>query len=280
MIEAKNIDRNKLTNYSTGLSEELSKGEVDPRDLLKEINSKRARREGGPRNYLDDVKRQLVFREFAKQALKEQKYKHPPGARGEEDEEWNKLKEGNTGIPIIDAAVKEMQKTGKPHNRARLLLARYAIRNLNVDPPLVAKWFAGEFKDYDPVITTFNVVSAASGANFGEPYFRKSNPRTADKKLDPTGEYKARWLPEGYNPRDPEEQEALINKGHSRWLKRWKENKGKGDGKWEEFEQHPLWPTKDPVKGLYFLDDKEELPARGSFSSFYRNYLNQEDKYL
>lgn len=278
-ITLKDIDRNKLSNKSTGLSEDLAKGRLDPKFLVQKLNEyQKDELPAGEADYLSQVKRQLIFREFAKQALKSQGYKHPPEAVGDGDEEWEKLKEGQTGIPIVDAAVREMQETGKPHNRARLLLARYAIRNLNVDPSLVARWFKENFKDYDPVLTTFNVVSAASGANFGEPYFRKSNPLTADKKLDPTDEYKETWLPKNYTPRPAEVQERIINEGHSKWLRRWKENKGKGDGKWEEFERAPLWPTKDKVKGKYFIE--ESLPSKSSFNHFYKAYKQNEKQFL
>jgi hypothetical protein len=63
-------------------------------------------------------------------------------------------------------------ENGLPHNRARLLLARYALRNLNLVPELVADLYRHHLADYCPVINTFNVVSAASSATFGEPWYR------------------------------------------------------------------------------------------------------------
>jgi deoxyribodipyrimidine photo-lyase len=193
-ISPKEINRDLLVNKSTGLSEELSKGKKDPREILKDINhsleSSKVGLSGDEEDYLKEIHRQLAFREFARSAIEQQSYRQPPGARGWDDKEFEKLRKGQTGIPVIDAAVKEMATTGKPHNRARLLLTRYAVRNLNIDPEEVSRWYKKSFKDYDPIITTFNVVQASSGAPFGEPYFRKSNPITAAKKLDPGGKYR------------------------------------------------------------------------------------------
>ena len=217
MITPKEINRNLLTNKSTELSPLLAAGEIDPRDVLRTISDleqdKKLSEE--QQEYLSDIKRQLVFREFARSAIEEQSYRQPPGAR-KTSKEFEKLKKGETGIPIIDASVKEMNETGRPHNRARLLLARYAIRNLNIDPEEVSIWLGKSFDDYDPVLTTFNVTSAASGANFGEPYFRKSNPLTAEKTLDPDKSYQKTWLPDGYKPRNEKKIYHIIEDGHGK----------------------------------------------------------------
>lgn len=136
----KDVDRNLLINQSTGLSTKLTKGEVSPKELLIAINDikKSQPLSEGQKKYIDEIKRQIVFREFARSAVEQQSYRQPPGAKPADSPEFQKLKAGQTGIPIVDAAVREMQETGRPHNRARLLLARYAIRNLNIDPEAVA----------------------------------------------------------------------------------------------------------------------------------------------
>lgn len=218
MIQPKDIDRNDLTSRSTQLSRELAQSKVHPKQVLKSINaiSTSPDLSEGEQRYLQDIKRQIVFREFANSSIKQQKYRQPEGALDETSEEFQKLDQGKTGIPIIDAAVREMKSTGLPHNRARLLLARHAIRTLNIDPEVIARWFKKHFKDYDPVLTTFNVSQAASGSPFGEPYFRSSNALTAAKRLDPSGEYRKNWLPEDYTPKKTEQALDEIRQGNEK----------------------------------------------------------------
>lgn len=274
-ITPKEINRNLLLNKSTELSEELSKGSLDPKELLIELNStlKDENLTKGEKEYLSQIKRQLIFREFARSAIEQQEYRNPPGAKGKDSVEFKALREGKTGIPIVDAAVRELEETGKPHNRARLLIARYGTRNLNIDPEVIAFWFAEKFKDYDPALTTFNVTSAASGATFGEPYFRKSNPLTASKKLDPSGDYQKNWLPQNYSPKDKDVLKKEIDEGHQEWLKRWKENKPVSD-----WPRKSLYPTKDNIEGNYFI--KDNLRAKSNFAHYYKKYKEKEEEFL
>lgn len=266
-IELKSHDRNLLSKVNTELSKKLSRGELDPRDILREINGHldSGNLDTLEEEYLSKTKRQIIMREFARAAIEQQKYRQPKGMKGKDSKEYKELVSGKTGIPIIDAAVKSL-KSGYPHNRARLLLARYAIRNANIDPELVSDFFKENLEDYSPVLNTFNVTSAASGANFGEPYFRKSNPITAAKKLDPKGEWQKE---QGVDP-DKLADKILekIREGQEEWRRRWKE---------EEKIEKSLFPTRDPDKGKFFLTG---LRAKGNFASFYKNYLKNESEYL
>lgn len=270
-IQPKEQDRNLFTSKNTKLSRKLSQGKVDPRALLKEINQtlKKDSLSEKEKDYLNKTKRQLVMREFARAALSQQKYKQPKGMKGKNSPEYRKLVAGKTGVPSVDASVQAL-KEGYPPNRSRLLLARYAIRNLNLDPEVVSDFFKKHLKDYSPVLNTFNIVQAASGATFAEPYFRKSNPITAAKKLDPKGE----WIKsKGFDP-DKIDTKAIdeINKGHELWMKRWKGSKGEG----QRISKN-LYPTRDPDKGIFFLQDKR---AKGRFAPFYRDYLKEEEELL
>lgn len=270
MIDRKTGDRNSLTFKSTGLSKDLASGKISPVEVLQTIKGLKEGASTQELDYLNAVERQLYFREFARHALEVQRYKQPSPVN-EFQKEWEALKKGQSGIPIIDAAVKDLY-TGTPHNRARLLLARYAIRTLNRDPEEVARWFAENLADYDPVINTFNIVSSASGATFGEPYYRKSNPLSAQKTLPNAKEYIQQYLgDEVYT--DPQANQ-LIDKGYDLWRKRWK-NKD-----YESYTQKKLWPTKDPVKGKYIFTPQQvkelNLPVKGKFSTFYQKSLSLE----
>jgi deoxyribodipyrimidine photolyase len=162
-------------------------------------------------------------------------------------------------------------KGGLPHNRARLLLARWAIRNANIDPLLVADFFKQHLKDYSPVINTFNIVSSSSGAVFGECFFRTSNPVTAAKKLDPENGYIKSF---GYDSQVPNPDALTAMKlGTEFWKHRWQSACATG-----EFIERKLWPTQDKDRGIFFILDR--IPARGAFSHYYNKYLEREAELL
>lgn len=138
MTNKTTVDRNLLTNKSTELSPRLASGKVNPKEVIKHINASLESLPDSDRKYLSEIKRQLIFREFANSAIQQQSYRQPAGALDQTSEEFKRLDRAQTGIPIIDAAVTEMKETGLPHNRARLLLARHAIRTLNIDPEVVS----------------------------------------------------------------------------------------------------------------------------------------------
>jgi deoxyribodipyrimidine photolyase len=267
-------DRNNLADTTTGLSVGLAQGQIDPREVIKEINSS-LRRTDVPlevKEYLGQVKRQLLFREFAYQALQHQTYKQPAGAVGTNSQQYKDLVQAQTGIPIIDAAVTDLTENGTPHNRARLLLARHAVRTLNIDPTAVSDLYKANLKDYDPVLNTYNIVSASSGATFAEPYYRTSNAFTAGKKLDPTGSYQKKF---NQTPKKPSQEELdTISAGNEYWQERWK------SGKFDHTDTK-LFPTKDKPKGKFFIDTTtHKLPVKGHFGQFYKAYLNNEEQIL
>jgi deoxyribodipyrimidine photolyase len=272
LVRIKSSNRDLLTDSTSGLSPLLSSGKLDPREPLREINRYLYRRKlsTAQSEYLEATKRQIIFREFARSALQAQHYQYPAGARSRKSWEYDMLVSGETGIPIVDGAWQDLEE-GLPHNRARLVLARFAIRNLNIDPAAVADLFAERLKDYSPVINTFNIVSAASGAVFGEPWFRLSNPVTAAKKLDPDDKYIRRF---GWKSQKPTTEGArLIREGGRVWLARWNTALNR-----EKFIHRRLWPTRDKDRGIYFILDR--ISARGAFAPYYKKYLNNEDEFL
>jgi len=269
LVVIKSSNRDLLTDSTSGLSTRLSSGELDPREPLLEINRSLLRRALRPAQaaYLQGVKRQIIFREFARSALEVQSYKFPAGALGKDSPEYKRLVSGQTGIPIVDAARQDLWN-GLPHNRARLLWVRFAIRNLNLDPLLIADVYKKHLRDYSPVINTFNTVSAASAAVFGEPWFRLSNPLTAAKKLDPLGKYTARF---GFSTLKPSADNVrMIREGSRLWVARWKSAQEQ-----DSYFRRRLWPTRDKDPGIYFILD--QISARGAFAPYYKKYLEQED---
>jgi len=105
-------------------------------------------------------------------------------------------KNGNTGFPVVDAGIREMNKTGFMHNRARLITSGILIKILNCDWRIGEKYFAQMLVDYDPSVNNGNWQwSSGSGAD-SQPYFRIMSPWKQAKDNDPECEYIKKWIPE------------------------------------------------------------------------------------
>ena len=101
-----------------------------------------------------------------------------------------------TGIPIVDAGMRELWQTGYMHNRVRMICASFLVKHLMVD------WRAGEAWFWDTLVDADLANNAASwqwvagsGAD-AAPYFRIFNPVLQGEKFDKAGEYTRRWVPE------------------------------------------------------------------------------------
>lgn len=105
-------------------------------------------------------------------------------------------KNGRTGVPIVDAGMRELLRTGWMHNRVRMIVASFLVKNLLIDWREGERWFWKTLVDADPAN---NAVSwqwvAGSGAD-AAPYFRIFNPVTQGEKFDPDGDYVRRYVPE------------------------------------------------------------------------------------
>lgn len=106
---------------------------------------------------------------------------------------WSK---GKTGIPVVDASIRELLHTGYMHNRGRLITASFLTKNLRVNWKLGERFFANHLYDYDPVINCGNWSNIASVAIHSTPYFRIMNPWIQSEKYDKNCEYIKKWIPE------------------------------------------------------------------------------------
>ena len=103
---------------------------------------------------------------------------------------------GQTGIPIVDAGMRELYKTGWMHNRVRMIVASFLTKNLRYHWLHGARWFWQTLLDADLANNTQGWQwSAGSGAD-AAPYFRIFNPVTQGEKFDPNGDYVRRYVPE------------------------------------------------------------------------------------
>ncbi|MEM7174056.1 MAG: deoxyribodipyrimidine photo-lyase [Bacteroidota bacterium] len=114
---------------------------------------------------------------------------------------WQK---GQTGYPIVDACMRELNATGYMHNRGRLITANFLNRLLHIDWRRGERYFAQMLIDYDPAINNGNWQWVASTGVDPKPYFQRLfNPFLQSKKFDPHAVYMKKWLPElAYLPAD------------------------------------------------------------------------------
>tara|TARA_B100001179_G_C18550894_1_gene385996 strand:- start:116 stop:1249 length:1134 start_codon:yes stop_codon:yes gene_type:complete len=147
---------------------------------------------------------ELIWREFfmqilwhyphtATQAFRE-KYDAVPWRNNED--EFEKWKEGKTGFPIVDAGMRELNETGYMHNRVRMIVASFLTKHLLIDWRWGEKYFAEKLFDYEMASNVGNWQWAAGSGVDAQPYFRVFNPHTQFEKFDPQGEYVRTWVPE------------------------------------------------------------------------------------
>ena len=109
---------------------------------------------------------------------------------------------GQTGIPIIDAGMRELWQTGYMHNRVRMIVASFLVKNLLLDWRLGAQWFFDCLVDADLANNSASWQWVAGCGADASPYFRIFNPVTQGKRFDATGEYTKRFVPELKNMPD------------------------------------------------------------------------------
>ena len=108
-------------------------------------------------------------------------------------ERW---KAGKTGVPFVDAAMRQLLQTGWMHNRARMVVASYLTKNMRVDWREGEKHFATHLVDYDPAANNGGWQWAASTGADAQPYFRVFNPWTQGLRYDKEAVYIKKYIKE------------------------------------------------------------------------------------
>ncbi len=149
--------------------------------------------------------RQLVWREFAYHLLfhyqematvpLNTKYNRFPWATNYHKQlsAWQK---GLTGIPLVDAGMRELWKTGWMHNRIRMIVGSFLTKNLLIPWQEGAKWFWNTLVDADLANNSFAWQWITGCGADASPYYRIFNPILQSKKFDPEGKYIRKWIPE------------------------------------------------------------------------------------
>jgi deoxyribodipyrimidine photo-lyase len=184
------------------LSPHLHFGEIAPWRLIARLEAERSAK---LETDIDGFIRQLVWREFAyhlmhhfPQAVEENLnprfdgFKWAP-ARPSVLQAWQR---GMTGVPIVDAGMRQLWHTGVMHNRVRMLVGSYLTKHLRMHWLEGARWFWDTLVDADLANNTLGWQWVGGTGADAAPYFRVFNPVTQAQKFDPQARYITRWVPE------------------------------------------------------------------------------------
>jgi deoxyribodipyrimidine photo-lyase len=189
-------------DYTSRLSPHLHFGEVSARQVWHAVND--AAQAAGASRGAAAFLRQLFWREFSGHLL----YLYPemPAVplKGEferfpwlmDDEHLRAWQRGCTGYPIVDAGMRELWATGWMHNRVRLIVASFLVKNLLIPWQQGARWFLDTLVDADLANNSASWQWVAGCGTDAAPYFRIFNPTLQGRKFDPKGRYIRRWVPE------------------------------------------------------------------------------------
>lgn len=108
----------------------------------------------------------------------------------------NAWKQGKTGYPIVDAAMRQLNQTGYMHNRCRMITAMFLTKDLMIDWRIGEAYYAEELVDHDFGSNNGGWQWSASTGCDPQPYFRIMNPASQSKKSDVNGDYIRKWVPE------------------------------------------------------------------------------------
>lgn len=182
------------------LSPHLHFGEISPRRIWKAVMEAYSGKSEKVEGYL----RQLGWREFAHHLLfhfpdtplhpLRKEYAAFPWKRpGKELIAWQK---GLTGYPFIDAGMRQLWQTGWMHNRVRMVVGSFLVKDLLISWTEGARWFWDTLVDADLANNTLGWQWVGGCGADAAPYFRIFNPITQGEKFDPNGEYVRRYVPE------------------------------------------------------------------------------------
>jgi len=214
-------DRNRadLISGTSRLSIPLRFGEIHPRTILKDLKP------------ADEVyKKEICWREFYADVLHHnphtisenlnKQYDLMPWESGKvADQNFEAWCYGKTGYPFVDAGMRQLLAEGWMHNRVRMVVASFLVKDLHLDWRRGAKWFMQWLADGDIASNQHGWQWTAGSGTDASPFYRVFNPITQGLKFDPTGEYVRRYIPElshlaGETAHEPWKVEAGYAQGY------------------------------------------------------------------
>jgi deoxyribodipyrimidine photo-lyase len=208
------------------LSPHLHFGEITPRQIHHGLLSLLRRVKMGQTPDIEPYLRELGWREFAHYLLYH--FPHTPTGNfnprfdgfpwAPDHDDWlHRWQRGRTGIPLVDAGMRELWQTGWMHNRVRMVVASFLTKNLRQHWRHGARWFWDTLVDADLANNTLGWQWVAGCGADAAPYFRIFNPVSQAQKFDPKAVYLRQWLPELNGASDallhePWKDEALLKR--------------------------------------------------------------------
>ncbi|MFC0680035.1 cryptochrome/photolyase family protein [Lysobacter korlensis] len=191
-------------SVTSRLSPRLRFGEVSPVQVWHRITSAVP---GADATVADKFLGELGWREFnwhvlysfpqlAERNIRSEFDRFPWQSESEAGAEIEAWRHGRTGIPLVDAGMRELWRTGYMHNRVRLAAASFLVKNLLVDWRVGERWFWDTLVDADEANNPGNWQWIAGSGMDAAPYFRIFNPVLQAQKFDPERRYIRTWVPE------------------------------------------------------------------------------------
>ncbi len=176
------------------LSHALKWGEVHPRTLLADLDPERHEvyaKELAWREFYADVlfHRPETAREYLRAEYARMRYVAPA-------EDFDAWRSGRTGFPFVDAGMRQLRAEGWVHNRVRMVVASFLVKDLHVEWQHGARHFMQWLRDGDLASNQHGWQWVAGCGTDAAPYFRVFNPMTQGLKFDPSGDYVRRYVPE------------------------------------------------------------------------------------
>ena len=177
------------------MSTYLKFGEIHPRTLLENLGESKAH---------DTFRKEIAWREFYADVLfnnpmtdidyyapkfKEMRYDKP----GKQFKAWC---EGKTGYPFVDAAMRQLIVEGWMHNRTRMVVASFLVKDLHLEWQVGERFFADHLVDYDVASNAHGWQWTAGCGTDASPYYRIFNPIEQGKRFDENGDYIRKYVPE------------------------------------------------------------------------------------
>ena len=177
------------------LSAHLKWGEIHPRTLLANLGESKAhivfRKEIAWREFYADVlhNNPHTEKEYYAERFAEMRYNKP-------DEKFEAWKQGKTGYPFVDAAMRQLVNEGWMHNRTRMVVASFLVKDLHLEWQLGADFFQEHLVDYDVASNAHGWQWTAGCGTDASPYYRVFNPIEQGKRFDEKGDYIRKYIPE------------------------------------------------------------------------------------